>query len=93
MTVDTNIDEEVLLFHDFEFETPCESTDGCDNTAEWRLVRKCCGWVSLLCDPCKVADENWLDAWGMLGGVDCTECGTHFEVASPGDVYLTRERI
>lgn len=94
MTVDAGLDEEILLFHDFEYEAPCESVDkDCENPAEWRLVRRCCGLVSLLCDPCKTADEEWLNDWATIGSITCTECHAKLTITKYSDAYTTIERI
>jgi hypothetical protein len=44
---------------DFDFAPPCESvtTNGTPNcpgprTAEWRVIRACCGSLALYCDEC-----------------------------------------
>ena len=95
MSVDTNIDEEILLFHDFEHEVPCDFIDSekCGNPAEWRLVRRCCGFVSLLCSPCKEEDRKWLEDWTKIGEVTCIQCLNKVALTKQSDAYTIIERL
>ena len=51
MTTTVNeTDFEVIEFLDFDFAPPCESEQGCDQTATWRVQLSCCGKVYLFCE-------------------------------------------
>jgi hypothetical protein len=68
--VDTIILDETIL----DEEPGCQSAQGCDKTADWSCVMRCCGQSSLLCDPCvgkarMVADGHY---------ITCAGCGHRF---------------
>jgi hypothetical protein len=68
--VDTIILDETILNDD----PSCQAAYGCDRTAEWSCVMRCCGDSASLCDPCvgkarKVADGCF---------ITCARCGHRF---------------
>jgi hypothetical protein len=73
----TDLDADLLSLLDFEYAPPCEAADpdgtnGCDKTAEWKLIVSCCGAVWLLCEEHKELNVNVI-AREMV--VDCRSCG------------------
>jgi hypothetical protein len=72
--VDTIILDETILNETILDDDPgCQSAQGCDKTADWSCVMRCCGQSSLLCDPCvgkarMVADGRYITC------ADCRHC-------------------
>jgi hypothetical protein len=71
--VDTIILDETILDDD----PSCQAAYGCDKTAEWSCVMRCCGDSACLCAGClakarKVADGHY---------ITCSSCGHCFGFA------------
>jgi hypothetical protein len=92
--VDTDIDESVVLLHEFDYELPCDFQDEsqCGNAAEWRLVKRCCGKVTFLCDDCMRDDKEWIEG-GYSPVITCTRCFKTLKVNTQAEAYITIERI
>lgn len=69
---DTDIDWMTIL--DFESDMACEGKDECDKPVEWKMTNTCCNASFLICTPCKVDFDEWLEAAKDVE-IECTPCG------------------
>lgn len=89
----TITDEELFVLFDFEAEVSCDYPR-CDNEAEWRLVRRCCGEVFLVCTPCWEETKKWINTVAEVrAGLNCVTCKAKIPVKCVEDAYSVIEKI
>jgi hypothetical protein len=71
--VDTIILDETILNDD----PSCQSAQGCDKTAEWSCVMRCCGNSACLCSTCLAMSSKAVEAHYII----CASCGHRFGYA------------
>lgn len=83
-------DIESIELLDFEFAPPCEdTTEECDQTAEWFWIMACCGQIYLICDEHHHNTLRYKDAHSQ-DPAKCMQCGT---TTTMGKFYLSFGRI
>lgn len=86
-------DVESVSLADPDLHKPCESRKApCDRPAQWRLRNLCCGQTTLLCDPCKQANDqfiamcykmSWMYVYCTCGAVRPASCVHELETLEP----------
>lgn len=71
--VDTIILDETILNED----PGCQSAQGCDKTAEWSCVMRCCGDSACLCAACLARSRRATEGHFII----CSSCGHRFGYA------------
>lgn len=66
-TVDPVVLDETILDDD----PACQSATGCERSAEWSCVMRCCGHAASLCSPCTDTAKRVAEGYYIT----CRQCG------------------
>lgn len=86
----TSLDEEIIVDVDLDKTIPCDAESGCDNEAEWLMIRKCCAHKEMKCTTHK---ELTIYMINNVSLITCFLCGTPVLGPRISDCYTYLGRL
>lgn len=90
LVVESDTDADRVTLDELAFDKPeiCD-IEGCDRTAKWRCILRCCGQTMLMCEDCMDWHLEAIANGVLFTHIGKSGCGAH-DIKQP---FLSAERI